>query len=42
MVGFIQASKPANLAVARGAAKRESAGFVVGKDRYDNALAQVK
>lgn len=42
MVGVIQAGKPVNLAAAREAAKRESAGFAAGKDRFDKALAQVK
>ncbi|MFT3665904.1 pseudoazurin [Piscinibacter sp.] len=42
MVGVIQAGKPANLADAKAAAAKEQAGFVMGKDRFDKALAQVK
>lgn len=42
MVGVIQAGKPVNLAAAREAAKKESAGFAVGKNRFDKALALVK
>lgn len=42
MVGVIQAGKPVNLAAAREAAKKESAGFAMGKDRFDKALALVK
>jgi pseudoazurin len=42
MVGVIQAGKPVNLAAARAAATKEQASFALGKDRFDNALAQVK
>lgn len=42
MVGVIQAGKPVNLADAKAAASKESAAFVMGKDRFDKALAQVK
>lgn len=42
MVGVIQAGKPVNLADAKAAAAKEQASFVVGKDRFDKALAQVK
>ena len=42
MVGVIQAGKPVNLAAARAAATKEQAGFALGKDRFDKALAQVK
>lgn len=42
MVGVIQAGKPVNLAEAKAAATKEQAGFAIGKDRFDKALAQVK
>lgn len=42
MVGVIQAGQPVNLAAAREAAKKERAGFAMGKDRLDKALALVK
>jgi pseudoazurin len=42
MVGVIQAGKPVNLADARAAATKSSASFVMGKDRYEKALALVK
>ena len=42
MVGVIQAGKPVNLAEAKVVAKKEQAGFALGKDRFDKALALVK
>jgi pseudoazurin len=42
MVGVIQAGKPDNLAAAKAAAAKEAAGFAMGKDRFDKALALVK
>jgi pseudoazurin len=42
MVGAIQVGKPSNLADAKAAAAKEQAAFVMGKDRYDKALAQVR
>jgi pseudoazurin len=42
MVGVIQAGKPVNLADARAAATKSSASFVMGKDRFEKALALVK
>jgi pseudoazurin len=42
MVGVIQVGKPVNLAEARAVAAKESAAFVMGKDRFDKALAKVK
>jgi pseudoazurin len=42
MVGVIQVGKPHNLAAATARAKAEAAGFALGKDRFDKALAKVK
>lgn len=42
MVGVIQAGKPVNLKEAKEVAKKEQAGFAMGKTRYDTALANVK
>jgi pseudoazurin len=42
MAGVIQAGKPVNLAEAKTVAAKEQAGFAMGKDRFDKALAQVK
>ncbi len=42
MVGVIQAGKPVNLAAAKAAAAKEQAAFAMNKDRFDQALAQVK
>lgn len=42
MAGVIQAGKPLNLAEAKVVAAKEQAGFAMGKDRFDKALAQVK
>jgi pseudoazurin len=42
MAGVIQAGKPVNLAEAKTVAAKEQAGFAMGKDRFDKALALVK
>lgn len=42
MVGVIQAGKAVNLKEAKEVAKKEQAGFAMGKTRYDTALANVK
>jgi pseudoazurin len=42
MAGVIQAGKPVNLAEAKTVAAKEQAGFAMGKDRFDKALAMVK
>ena len=42
MAGVIQAGRPLNLAEAKAVAAKEQAGFAMGKDRFDKALAQVK
>ncbi|MDA8416152.1 MAG: plastocyanin/azurin family copper-binding protein [Betaproteobacteria bacterium] len=42
MVAVIQAGKPVNLEAARQKAAEESAHMMVGKDRFEKALAQVK
>lgn len=42
MVGVIQVGKPVNLADAKAVASKEQATFMMGKDRFDKALAQVK
>lgn len=42
MVGVIQAGKPVNLAAAQEAARKAAAGFAMGKERFEKALAQVK
>jgi pseudoazurin len=42
MVGVIQAGKPVNLADAKATATKEQAAFILGKDRFEKALAQVK
>lgn len=42
MVGVIQAGKPLNLAEAKAAATKAQAGFALGKDRFDKALALAK
>ena len=42
MAGVIQAGKALNLAQAKAAAAKEQAGFTMGRDRFDKALAQVK
>ena len=42
MVGVVQAGKAINLAQAKAVATKEQAGFAIGKDRFDKALALVK
>ncbi|NDU85891.1 MAG: pseudoazurin [Ferrovum sp.] len=42
MIAVIQAGKPTNLEAAKKIAAAESAKMMVGKDRFDKALAQVK
>ncbi len=42
MVAVLQAGKPVNLAAAKQKAAEESARMMVGKDRFEKALAQVK
>lgn len=42
MAGVIQVGKPVNMAEAKTVAAKEQAGFAMGKDRFDKALAQVK
>ncbi|QID16930.1 pseudoazurin [Nitrogeniibacter mangrovi] len=42
MVGVIQVGTPVNLAAAQAMAKKTSATFVMNKDRFTQALAQVK
>ena len=42
MVGVVQVGKPVNLAEAKAAATKEQAGFAMGKDRFDKALALVR
>ena len=42
MVGVIQVGKAVNLAAAKAAATKESATFALGKDRFDQALTQVR
>ena len=42
MAGVIQAGRPVNLAEAKAVAAKEQAGFAMGKDRFDKALALAK
>lgn len=42
MVGVIQAGKAVNLEAAKAKATQDQATFMMGKDRFDKALAQVK
>ena len=42
MVAVLQAGKPINLEAAKQKAAEESARMMVGKDRFEKALAQVK
>lgn len=42
MVGVIQAGKPVNLDAVKAVAAKEQATFMMGKDRFDKALAQAR